>query len=122
MTKRTRSQNGKRSRLRGQAFEREIADWFKARGFPDARRNLQAQGGVIVGNDLKGVPWAIECKRNDHCLFPKGVKAWKQCDEDARAIKDPSPRMVIHRWNEQKEPFVLLTLSDLERIIEQASE
>ncbi len=112
-----KSATGRKSRRRGAEFEREIAERFKALGYPDARRNLQPQGGRIVGNDLTHVPFAVECKRTDACLIPKGYKAWDQCDEDARAIGCHKPRVVITRWNDQTEPFVVMRLADLEALL-----
>ena len=107
---------GKRNRQRGQEYEREIAGWFRELGFDDARRNLQAQGGKVVGNDLANIPFAVECKRTSASLIPKAIKALEQCDEDAQAIKDKSPRLVITRAD-QGQSHVVLSLKDFGKLI-----
>jgi len=104
---------GKRNRQRGQEYEREIAGWFRELGFDDARRNLQAQGGKVVGNDLANIPFAVECKRTSASLIPKAIKALEQCDEDAQAIGDKSPRLVITRADQ-----VVMSLEDFGKLIE----
>lgn len=110
---------GKRNRQRGQEYEREIVDWFVKQGFWDARRNLQSQGGKVVGNDLANVPFAVECKRTSAPLMPKAVKALEQCDEDAKAIRCPHPRVVITRAD-RGGSYVAMTLEDFGKLVRKA--
>ena len=107
---------GRRNRQRGQEYEREIADWFRKQGYHKARRNIQSQGGTVVGNDLADVPFAVECKRTKNPLAPKAVKALEQCDEDANATQNSHPRLVITRADNGVS-YIFMTLEDLSSIL-----
>jgi len=112
----SKSAKGRRARARGAEYEREISEVFKALGFDKARRNLQPQGGRVVGNDLTGVPFAIECKRTDVPIAPKAIRALEQCDADAKAIDCDDPRLVITRAN-SGESYVFMTLEDFAKLV-----
>ena len=54
----------KAQRVKGHAFEREVARLFR-RIFPDARRHLEYQSEQANGVDIDGVgKWRIQCKRH----------------------------------------------------------
>ena len=57
---RTKSQNGRRSRTKGAAFEREVARLL-ATVWPDSRRNL-SQSRKGEGGDVLGTPYHVEIK------------------------------------------------------------
>lgn len=109
---------GRRNRQRGQEYEREIVDIFRLAGWPDARRNLQSQGGTVVGNDIAGVPFAVECKRTASSLIPKAVKALEQCDADATATENYHPRLVITRCDRDNRSFVVMELGQFLELVE----
>lgn len=88
---RTASQNGKRSRAKGAAFERYVASVFAA-VYPDAKRCIgQARTAASEGCDVEGTPWWIECKVGDR---PDIHGAFKQSRKD-RGNKDSRPIAVI---------------------------
>ena len=63
MKKRTASQNGRRSRAKGAAFEREVAIIFR-NVFPDARRRLENHKDDANGVDLMNTGrFKIQCKK-----------------------------------------------------------
>lgn len=94
--------SGRRSRRKGSAFEREIANALKPY-FPKARRGIgQARSGGEVC-DVEGTPYWIETKRHKRCSIPA---AWRQACEatDGRPClviskDDGGPVLVVHDHN-----------------------
>jgi len=61
MTPEERSKTGRRSRRKGQNFERLIANSLKDL-WPEAKRGLQSRGGTKEAPDVDGCPFFVECK------------------------------------------------------------
>lgn len=83
------------SRNKGACGERELADFLKVRGFPEARRGQQFKGGAdspdVVCAGLED--FHIECKR----VEAGNLYVWlKQAVRDAAGKKTP---VVMHRRN-----------------------
>ena len=79
MKPRTRSQNGRRSRAKGAAFEREVA--LALRGiYPGAERCIaQTRTAAREGCDVEGTPFWIECKVGGR---PNVLAAMRQAKRD----------------------------------------
>jgi hypothetical protein len=91
-TPRTRSQNGRRSRAKGHAFEREVAATMRA-VYPDAERCIaQARTAAREGCDVEGTPFWIECKVGAR---PDVLGAMKQATRDRG--EDTRPVLVVAR-------------------------
>jgi hypothetical protein len=61
MKQRTKSQNGKRSRTKGQAFERWVVSELQRIGLPAERNIAQVRTAAREGCDVEGSDWWIEC-------------------------------------------------------------
>lgn len=97
------------SRAKGAAGERELANYFKARGH-DARRGQQFSGGTDSPDVVLNCPalagFHIECKR----VEAGNLYTWlAQASKDAGATKIP---LVVHRRN-KKEWVAILPLEAL---------
>ena len=92
------------SKQKGARFEREVANAFKAAGFPEARRSAQYCGNTGEAADVMGVPdlW-IECKHYKDTEWSD--EWWEQARRDC-----PLGTMlaVIHK-TDRKKPKVRLT-------------
>jgi hypothetical protein len=107
---RSRSQNAKRSRSKGAAWEREIATML-APLWPqsDVRRNLsQSRSARREGGDVIGSPFHIEAKVGAH---PNVEAALVQGERDAAGS---APVLVIAK-RDRCEPVVFCRLSVLTR-------
>lgn len=88
--KRTRSQNGRRSRAKGHAFEREVAAAFRPVA-PDAERCIaQTRTAAREGCDVEGTPFWIECKVGAR---PNVLDAMRQATRDRG--EDTRPVLVV---------------------------
>lgn len=86
--KRTRSQNARRSRTKGHAFEREVAATLRD-VYPEAERCIaQTRTAAREGCDVEGTPFWIECKVGAH---PNVLGAMRQArrDRDGRPASEP---------------------------------
>lgn len=102
---------GKMQRSKGAAFECVLVKEF-AEAMPGAevRRNLQSQGGSVVGNDLVCPCFAIEAK---HGIKPVVRRALEQAVSDAPAHKWP---VAVIKDNRRK-PFIAMPLSDFLELV-----
>lgn len=84
---------GKMSRQKGKGGERELAQLLRGKGFSEARRGVQYQGGPD-SPDVVGVPgWHIECKRTERLqLYPALAQATLERPINTAAV-------VLHRAN-----------------------
>jgi len=108
---------GKAERRKGQRFERECVDALDKLGF-SCRRNLQAQGGEVVGGDLYGLPWAVECCRRKAFQFNILRRKLVQAHEDEASAGSHRPALVMARTDQDSTIYVFLTLSDFVRAVE----
>lgn len=110
--KRTKSQLGRYCRQRGHSFEREVANIFKANGFPKAKRKLEYQKDECIGIDLQGTePFAIQIKRN------KGYAPVNKIFEiDENSMKRYIPLLITKADNQPI--MAVLPLADLLSIIQ----
>jgi hypothetical protein len=103
---RTKSQNGKRSRSKGHAWERAVSDALRAI-WPDARRNLsQTRSARREGPDILGVPqglW-IECKCGGPAARPH--VALENAAVDAVAQQRGTSEVLIVGKPDRLEPYV----------------
>jgi len=103
---------GKGARAKGASFERWCAKKIDQELGTSSRRNLQPQGGSMVGSDLvierrdKRLPLSIECK---HGIKPNPRAALEQCHRD-RQIGDYAIAIVK---DDSKTPFCVLSLDDM---------
>jgi hypothetical protein len=70
---------GAHSRTKGASYERLIAQFYRALGFP-AKRTLQSREG-FEGADVQGTPWWVECKR--YKSIGKVMGWWEQARVDS---------------------------------------
>lgn len=96
---------GKYQRNKGANFEREIANFLKANGFPQARRGIGQSRSAKEVSDVEGTPFWVECKVG---AGPSVRAAIAQ----AEAATDGRPIAVVVKWDGGK-PYVLFGLEDL---------
>lgn len=96
-------------RIKGRRFEQEIVNDLKAVGMLDARRNLGESGGQLLGVDVIGGVYRIQCKRY------KGYASLSKLDEVPGTPgtvpllvtkADRKPALVAMRWAD----FLALTV------------
>ena len=99
-SERTKSQNGKRSRAKGVAFERWVVRELQRIGLPAERNIAQSRTAAREGCDVEGSPWWIECKVGAN---PSYEAAFLQAvgDQNTQAIsarvRDVRPIVVVWR-------------------------
>lgn len=110
-TKRTKSQNARRSRQKGHAFEREVAIALR-HIFPNARRHLEYQDAEANGVDLVETgPYKIQCKKfKDYA--PVNTIREVECD---REILGDVPVLVTAGDN--KSAMAVLYFDDFLRLV-----
>jgi len=98
-----------KSRTKGHAFERQVAEEMRSLGYDKARRGLQYQDGTWCP-DIVGVPWWVECKR--YAARIPWQRAHNQAREDARAAGQKlMPILVVGRVD-RDDPYIYMTLED----------
>ncbi|MCG8433619.1 MAG: hypothetical protein MJA83_06285 [Gammaproteobacteria bacterium] len=113
-------------REKGKRFELEVARIFKARGYPNAERNVQSKGGDHEGQDIEGVPFAVECKRTKSPIFTKVARdgfdqsAWAEVARSGAKGEPLRPSIVVTRWDGCVQPWVVTTLTDFLNAVEEA--
>jgi len=96
-----------KSRAKGTKFESEVVAYLRENGFPDAERTGSADFG---GGDIKGTPFAIECKNQQAMALASWVD---QSRETGRRIAK-FPFLVHKRVRKPiKNAYVTLELQDL---------
>lgn len=110
-TKRTKSQNGKRARAKGHAWEREVAHVFGALyQYADVRRCLaQTRTAAREGCDVESTPFWIECK-----VGARGRVNLDAALEQAERESDGRPALVVAK-EDRMEPVVFTRLSTIAR-------
>jgi len=103
---------GKKSRDKGHAYERHVARLMQEAGYPNARRNIQSQGGETVGGDIVQVPWAVECNRPKRVYWSALVKKLVQAYRDEAATGGQRPKVVVFRPDGDTNDYVLTKLDD----------
>jgi hypothetical protein len=92
---------GKKSRTKGSAYEREIANKMKAI-WPDARRGGHDQSGPMGRPDVDGTPYWIEAKRYARVLRSTILNAFAQADAAADRASDDRPTLVVTRSDREQ--------------------
>jgi hypothetical protein len=87
---RTKSQNGRRSRSKGAAFERWVAAELRRYGVPAERNIAQARTAAREGCDVEDSRWWIECKVGAR-IDVRGAYLQALHDRDERPI------VVVHK-------------------------
>ena len=82
LTPEERSKMGRRSRRKGQTFERWVANNLKDL-WPDAKRGYQARGGTSAAPDVDFTPYYIEAK-NEKSTKPKAALEQAREGSDGR--------------------------------------
>lgn len=101
------------ARRKGHQFERELANEFKALGWPDAQRNLEYQlSNSIGGIDLLNTyPFLVQAKcRKDYVPVNTINEVKERAGQYALLItkgKNKEP-MAVMRWNDLKELIQML--------------
>lgn len=102
----SKRRNGVRSREKGAAHEREVANLLKA-VYPEARRGIGQARSASEVSDVDGVPWWVECKHrkrvNVRGAYRQAVAARAAC---ARAATT-GPVLVVARDNAECDLAVL---------------
>ena len=110
MTERTKSQNGRRSRAKGHAFERWVVAELHRVGLPAERNISQVRTAAREGCDVEGSEWWIECKvgaKPDH----RAAHAQASADRDRR---DEDERPVVVVWKRDRhEAMATCSLGDI---------
>lgn len=101
--------SGKRSRRKGAAGERELANILKERLGLDVHRGLQTAGARVC--DVEGCPVWIEVKRGKKVSIRKGY-------EQARNDTDGRVPVLVYR-DDRCEWMVLASLADVLDAIEE---
>lgn len=96
---------GKRSRAKGQTFERLVAKHLQA-VFPEAKRGIGQARSAKEVSDIEGTPWWLELKHRKGVDVP-GAMRQAEGDTDGR------PCAVIWRENAERIIHVTLRLSVL---------
>ncbi len=101
---RTRSQNGRRSRAKGAAWEREAASILRAI-YPGAERNIaQTRSARREGCDIKGTPWWVECKVGANINLKQAY---------GQALSDGGDKVLVVAKQDRREPVVYVGLEHL---------
>ena len=104
---RTAAQNGRRSRTKGHAFERWVANAMRDAGLPAERNIAQTRSAAREGCDVEGSEWWIECKVG---AAPDPRAAYAQALGD-RGGDDDRPIVVV--WKRDRcEPQATIGLYD----------
>lgn len=84
-----RSRQGKRNRQKGAEYERDVANAFKANGFPYAKREHGQSRDGGDAPDVSGSPFWVECTKGTKSIFDKleqglhdAAKYTKKSDRD----------------------------------------
>ncbi len=100
----------RKSRDKGAAWERAVANWLKTHGFPNAAR----RGVGYSDYDIIGVPGvAIECKNAETLSVPAW---WRQTLEQADAA---TPLLIMKRKGhaDPGDAMCVMSLSDLAELL-----
>ncbi len=92
---RTKSQNGRRSRSKGAAFERWVVNELKRKGLEAERNIAQVRTAKREGCDVEGTGWFIECKVGAN----PDVKA---AMEQARSDRGGDMRPIVVIWKKDR--------------------
>lgn len=98
---------GKRSRDKGAAFERAVANVL-ALVFPGAKRGLVQSRSAKEAPDVIGTPWWVECKVG---AKPNILGAFGQ----AKEASDGRPVLVVVKVD-RHEPLVTMTLAEFVKL------
>ena len=102
---------GKMQRTKGASFEREIVKDLVAKGYDDAKRNLeQVREG---GGDINLPGYLLECKRYAN------IAVYKWLEQAEKAKKDGQIPVVVAR-GDRKEPIAILYWSDFMGMMDNA--
>lgn len=104
---------GKMSREKGKRFERQLANYFKERGY-DARRSAQFCGKTGDAADVVGIP-GIHAEAK-HCETMRLYDWMAQAVRDAEAGQDGLPT-VFHKKN-NADILVTMRLDDWMKLYE----
>ena len=111
---------GKRSRIKGRAFQAEVAKrWRDAGLYLDAAstQGAQVRSKRNIGNtppDIEGTPYWVECF---HGKRPNPIGKLKQAEEEAERAEDPRAAVAIIRLHGESEPFAIMRLATLEQLL-----
>lgn len=98
---------GARSRRKGAAFEREVANALSS-VWPAAERGLGQARDAKGLADVEGTPFHVQCK---HGARPNIIAALTQADVDRSAPGDGRPALVVTR-RDRGETLVTMRLVD----------
>lgn len=103
MAKRTRSQNGRRSRAKGAQWERDVVNMLRAI-YPGASRNLaQTRSAAREGPDILGTPFWCELKCGGPAAYP--ARAFADAVHDRNLAGSDLPVLIIGK-EDRKDPYV----------------
>ena len=105
---------GKMQRTKGAAWERVVANAFGVIFGQACRRNLQPQGGIVVGSDVITPLFHVECK---HGIKPNIRAALKQCEED-NPERQGKYCIAVIKDNREK-PFVVMRFSEFLHLVQE---
>jgi Holliday junction resolvase len=106
-------------RQKGSSFERLVADYLKANGFPFADRRVKSGAkdkGDIGGVYILGQPIVLECKNTSKI----SLGTWAAEAESERVNDEALAGVVIHKRHgkgKAEDQWVTLTLRDLTAIL-----
>lgn len=111
---------GAHSRTKGHSYERAIAIFYRAMGFP-AKRTLQSREG-FEGADVQGTPWWVECKR--YGSIGKVMGWWEQASKDVQRCKATTAssiqNVVLHIKEDRGPDLVVISLDHWKQLVEEA--
>lgn len=105
----------KMQRTKGAAWERVVTNAFNVIfGEGVCRRNLQAQGGSVVGSDVVTPLFHVECK---HGIKPNPRAALEQCENDNP--KRAGKYCIAVVKDNQKPAFVVMRFSEFLHLVQE---
>jgi hypothetical protein len=109
VTERTKSQNGRRSRAKGHAFERWVVAELQRVGLPAERNIAQVRTAAREGCDVEGSEWWIECKVG---AAPDPRAAYAQASADRDRCDEERPVVVVWK-RDRHEAMATCALGDI---------
>lgn len=102
---------GRAARLKGLAFEREVARMFREIGFRGANRQLEFQQDQAQGIDIRGVdPYRVQCKK---------FKAYASVNtiDEIQHDREFGDVPILITAADGKEPMAVIPLAELLKLI-----
>jgi Holliday junction resolvase len=106
-----------RNKIKGSAFERDVADYLVANGFPEADRRYGA-GAQFDKGDIIGVPkFALECKNQAKIMLSEFLA--EALIEAKHANKKYGAAVIKRRGKGVADSYVVMSLSQFVELLKE---